>query len=787
MENETGGVVNITNGDGLYAANGTGIGFNNGSGATFENTGSATSTNTVPFNNLGGIVAASAGTLNFTGGGTDTGGIYNPSNGATINLNDGGTAPTLTGTYSGSGVGTVGLPAGTILIGTGGATFNFPAGLFDWSGGAIATAVSGGALSNTNNLTISGSAAKQMWTTGTNGLVLDNSGTITDTGTNQNWEFANGATVNNLAGGLVKITNGDGLYAANSTGVGFNNEQGATLQNTGPGNITTVALNNAGTVDIESGNVTFSTVSQVSGTELTGGTWIVAGTGTLNLPGSSLNENAASVTLSGSGSFPHITTLANNVGSLSVLNGDTLTTTGNLQSPGSVTVGSGGTLAVTGTITLASSSAVTVEIGGPATSQYGQVNATGADTLAGTLNIVVTGGFSPTSGQQFQIMNFASTGATHFATVNGLTAGQFTVFTLTQNSTNIVLNSATNYASVPPEITAVLVDGSSWSAGFVAALQAANEGNGVGYSIPTGAAQSKPLPWTNINQITIDFSKDVNVQQASLALTGVNVASYSFSGFSYNPITYSATWTLSNPIGDDKLQISVLSSGPSAVTDKAANALDGEWTNGVTSFPSGNGTAGGNFNFNFNVLPGDTNQDGIVNGQDIANIASHWLQTNGLTGDINGDGIVNGQDVAAIASRWFNMLPAGGSGSSNGFTASSGALLVSGNTTTSATSSAPAPLTAPVETSTGTLPSFVDHLAASVGQLDPAKIDAAIDQLLSQASGTTGKNVGTVPRTELAALKSRFADTAGNESINNDLLPMIDDDLLASLASRHHG
>jgi len=61
------------------------------------------------------------------------------------------------------------------------------------------------------------------------------------------------------------------------------------------------------------------------------------------------------------------------------------------------------------------------------------------------------------------------------------------------------------------------------------------------------------------------------------------------------------------------------------------------------------------------VVPGDANIDGIVNGQDMALVASNWLETpaNGqagqsLPGDANGDGIVNGQDIALIASNWLD-------------------------------------------------------------------------------------------------------------------------------------
>jgi hypothetical protein len=53
-------------------------------------------------------------------------------------------------------------------------------------------------------------------------------------------------------------------------------------------------------------------------------------------------------------------------------------------------------------------------------------------------------------------------------------------------------------------------------------------------------------------------------------------------------------------------------------------------------------------------LPGDVNHDGVVNGLDIADVASHWLQMGAsVPGDANGDGIVNGLDISLIASNWL--------------------------------------------------------------------------------------------------------------------------------------
>ena len=64
-------------------------------------------------------------------------------------------------------------------------------------------------------------------------------------------------------------------------------------------------------------------------------------------------------------------------------------------------------------------------------------------------------------------------------------------------------------------------------------------------------------------------------------------------------------------------------------------------------------------------LPGDVNFDGIVNGLDIADVASHWLQTGnpgGIAGDANFDGVVNGLDISVIASHWLATAGRGASG-----------------------------------------------------------------------------------------------------------------------------
>ncbi len=51
---------------------------------------------------------------------------------------------------------------------------------------------------------------------------------------------------------------------------------------------------------------------------------------------------------------------------------------------------------------------------------------------------------------------------------------------------------------------------------------------------------------------------------------------------------------------------------------------------------------------------GDTNQDGLVNGSDLATLLAQWLDTSCGLGDLTNDGIVNGSDLAELLAQWSN-------------------------------------------------------------------------------------------------------------------------------------
>ena len=96
----------------------------------------------------------------YLASGTYVGGTFNVSEGATLNLTGRETAEygvpvTYAGTFTGSGRGTVLLSYGTLDIGLGGMTCNFPGTLLQWTGGLINTAAGNVTNLGTFNIAVS--------------------------------------------------------------------------------------------------------------------------------------------------------------------------------------------------------------------------------------------------------------------------------------------------------------------------------------------------------------------------------------------------------------------------------------------------------------------------------------------------------------------------------------------------------------------------------------------------------------------------------------------------------
>ena len=96
-------------------------------------------------NNTGGTIDVETGTLIpwVQSGGVNTGGAFTVASGAILQYGPGSTGSTFTGTYTGSGGGQFVLGSGQLDVGAGGATFDFPAGFFQWQFGGYINAAAG--------------------------------------------------------------------------------------------------------------------------------------------------------------------------------------------------------------------------------------------------------------------------------------------------------------------------------------------------------------------------------------------------------------------------------------------------------------------------------------------------------------------------------------------------------------------------------------------------------------------------------------------------------------------
>jgi hypothetical protein len=151
------------------------------------------------------------------------------------------------------------------------------------------------------------------------------------------------------------------------------------------------------------------------------------------------------------------------------------------------------------------------------------------------------------------------------------------------------------------------------------------------------AGRETDMPWLGIDQVPIALA-----QATSLAAADVTVSSAI--GANYGPVTVSGsgtsyTITLTQPIeAADRVTITI------------ADATIATFTRQL------------------DVLPGDFNDDGRVDGQDLVGVRDEWLRIDGavptIFGDINGDGVVDAIDYDDVLEHLHTTLPSVG-GASN--------------------------------------------------------------------------------------------------------------------------
>jgi hypothetical protein len=262
-----------------------------------EQTGGAgTSTISSWFANSGAITV-STGTLALaSSGGTNTGGTFTVSAGATLDLT-GGTTVWYQGNYTGSGAGTVRLASGALAVTKSGASFALPGSLFQWTGGTID-------ISSTGTFTNAASGVLNL-DTSTNNLVLNgngysasgftNDGTIIETGGN-NMYMNNWPTLTNASDGTIDIISNASIGHSYGSGTLAN---AGLLEKTGGSGASTIStyIVNSRAITVRTGVLTLASGGGTS----TGGTFLVSAGATLDLTGGNTVSYQGSYTGSGAG------------------------------------------------------------------------------------------------------------------------------------------------------------------------------------------------------------------------------------------------------------------------------------------------------------------------------------------------------------------------------------------------------------------------------------------------------------------------------------------------------
>ena len=226
----------------------------------------------------------------------------------------------------------------------------------------------------------------------------------------------------------------------------------------------------------------------------------------------------------------------------------------------------------------------------------------------------------------------------------------------------------------PPRVEEVFVNGTTWTAAFRSALEAQSEGSATfgaetdGVSVEAGQNfREHVMPWTGINQVSIQFDEDVNVQQDDLTITGVNQTAYAATAFTYDAATFTATWTLAAPVTNDVLTLRLEGDGATGVTDLAGNPLQGNCPED-SSGEGGSGEVGNPGRDYCEVVPilaGDATRDGRVNALDLAFVRRHLnTRSTGASSnrynvfaDVTADGAINALDLALVRQRLNSELP----------------------------------------------------------------------------------------------------------------------------------
>jgi Bacterial Ig domain len=187
------------------------------------------------------------------------------------------------------------------------------------------------------------------------------------------------------------------------------------------------------------------------------------------------------------------------------------------------------------------------------------------------------------------------------------------------NTTSVHFTVTVNQVSAT--VTAVSAD---WGTSGTIALQTASDGLRL---LPAG--RNTDLPWYGINKLQITLSQAESLSPSDVSVTGITVANYGPVTISGSGTNYTITFAQAITTAD-------------RVTVTIGNA-------GITTYTR-----------RLDVLPGDANDDGVVNAQDLVAVRNDFASLGGVYNifdDINGDGAVDINDTNLVGRFVGKKLP----------------------------------------------------------------------------------------------------------------------------------
>lgn len=287
--------------------------------------------------------------------------------------------------------------------------------------------------------------------------------------------------------------------------------------------------------------------------------------------------------------------------------------------------------------------------------------------------------------------------------------------------------------TMAPYVVNTSLASSRWSSEFRENLAGSYTGS-VGYNVDAG----ETLPWQGLDQITMRFTEPVSVSQQDLRLWGVAVQDYrtqiGIQGFYYDPMTFTATWTLSAPIATDQLRVGL------------SDAVRDVW---------GNRVGGTGFEMLFNVLPGAVQASSGISSSEaaMAEMMSRQFARIGSEKyapqfDFDGNGTINFVDAITLRNASGTELPAGTPGNGTTSTPSPQA---------PAAVIATAPRNAAVDAAETPRLAATSTIVTARRQVTRGVRAAAVDAAVS-TSGDAGSNSGASSTTSsLSAIRARRA------------------------------